>query len=72
MNGKAAKYLRSLVSFVPSSPREYKNTTMKTLMVDTGRIDEKGNTIMRPEARVTTNVVGERVVYNRVKKAYKS
>lgn len=68
MNGKQAKLLRSLVGFVPSSPREYDHKTMRTVMVDTGRLDAEGNAIMVPQARVTTIAKGARKAYQQIKK----
>lgn len=68
MNNKMAKLLRKLSGFVPSAEREYKNTTMRTVMVDTGRLDENGNAIMRPEARVNVAATGARAHYQQIKR----
>lgn len=70
MNGKVAKLLRSMSGFVPSAPREYKNTTMKTVMVDTGKLDGEGNAIMSPQACVNTTSTGARAHYQQMKRSY--
>lgn len=70
MNGKVAKLLRKMSGFVPSASREYKHTTMRTVMVDTGKMDAEGKAIMHPQACVNTAVVGERAHYQQMKRNY--
>lgn len=69
MNGKKAKSLRKRAGFVPSAPREYNHATVKTVMVDSGKLDEKGNAIMRPEARITSSDLSHpHVLYKSLKR----
>lgn len=73
MNGKRAKLLRTIASFIPSAVREYRNSTMKTVMVPVaGQVDVNGNAIMRPQACINTAVVGARATYQQLKRAYKA
>lgn len=72
MNGKKAKYLRKLAGFVPSAAREYNERTVKTVMVDTGKVGADGTPVLAPQLCVTRSLVkGERTHYRVLKKAYK-
>ncbi len=71
MNATHAKLLRKALQFVPSQPRDYVTKTVKTVAVDTGRIDEKGNAIMRFENRVNVQANGLRKAYRQAKRAIK-
>ncbi len=68
MNATHAKLLRKALQFVPSEPRDYVTRTVKTVAVDTGRIDEKGNAIMRFENRVNVQSTGLRKSYREAKR----
>ncbi len=68
MNATHAKLLRKALQFVPSQPRDYVTKTVKTVAVDTGRIDEKGNAIMRFENRVNVQASGLRKAYQDAKR----
>ncbi|QXG07620.1 hypothetical protein [Erwinia phage Pecta] len=73
MNNKRAKLLRTIASFIPSAVREYRNSTMKTVMVPVaGKVDVNGNAIMRPQACINTAAVGARATYQQLKRAYKA
>lgn len=70
MSHKQAKSLRKImgVSSADMRIRSHKDTVMQTVMVDTGRIDEKGNAIMQPELRVMRNNDGLRKAYQLIKR----
>lgn len=68
MSHKQAKRLRKEIGYNKSaSPAEYVNTTHKVVMVETGRVDEKGNAIMIPQARVQRHCTGLRCYYQSLK-----
>lgn len=66
MSQKTAKRLRKM--FDLSAPTAYQHHHVKTVMVDTGRIDENGKSVLRPEERINTVCIGERASYQRAKK----
>lgn len=68
MNSKHLKALRKALQFHPSQLREYLTRNVKTVAVPTGRVDEKGNAIMRYEVRSVTTNIGLRKAYQQAKK----
>ncbi len=68
MNAKHLKLLRKALQFHPAQPRDYVTKTVKTVAVDTGRVDEKGNAIMRFESRVNVQAKGLRKSYQDAKR----
>ena len=71
MSHKQAKMIRKLIGFHPADEREYNTSIVKTVAVDTGRIDANGNAIIDFQQRVTTVAKGLRNAYQRAKKHYK-
>lgn len=70
MSHKQAKRLRKTMNISGEEMRirNYNDTAMRTVMVDTGRIDEKGNAIMRPEVRSNRTNTGLRAAYQMIKR----
>lgn len=69
MSHKQAKRLRKEIGYNKSaSPAAYTNTPVKTLMVDTGKLDAEGKPIYMPQVRVITTCKGLRSVYQQLKK----
>ncbi len=68
MNSRHLKALRKALQFHPSQPREYLTRNVKTVAVPTGRVDEKGNAIMRYEVRQNVQATGLRKAYQQAKK----
>ncbi|AJT60777.1 hypothetical protein [Citrobacter phage CVT22] len=67
MSHKQAKRLRKDLNIVREDT-QYTDKVMRTVMVDTGRIDDKGNAIMRPEVRTMRECKGERFLYQLLKR----
>lgn len=70
MNGKKSKMLRMMTGFIPSASRSYHERPVKTVMVNTGRMDASGKAIIIPEQRVQVVSTGERFQYQQIKKGY--
>lgn len=70
MSHKQAKSLRKAmgISGADMRTRHYNDNVMRTVMVDTGRIDGKGNDIMRPEVRTMRENTGLRKAYQLIKR----
>lgn len=70
MSHKQAKRLRKTMNISGEEMRirHYNDTVMRTVMVDTGRIDERGNAIMRPEVRSNRINLGSRAAYQMIKR----
>lgn len=68
MNSKSLKALRKALQFHPSQPRDYITKTVKTVAVDTGKLDDKGNAIMRFDSRVNVQATGLRKSYQDAKR----
>lgn len=70
MSHKQAKSLRKTMNISGENMRnrQYNDNVMRTVMVNTGRIDEKGNAIMRPEVRTMRETTGLRKAYQLIKR----
>lgn len=68
---KQAKALRKALGFVPSAERSYTTKTVKTVAVDTGKVDANGKAIMTLQARQTTTADGLRKAYQQAKRLIK-
>ncbi len=68
MNSKHLKLLRKALQFHPAQPRDYVTKTVKTVAVDTGKLDGKGNAIMRFEQRNNVQATGLRKAYQDAKR----
>lgn len=69
MSHKQAKQLRKDIGYnKATSPAEYKHTPVKTVMVDTGRIDAEGKPVYEPQVRIITECKGLRKAYQLLKK----
>lgn len=71
MNSKNLKGLRKALQFHPADERQYSTRNVKTVAVPTGRVDEKGNAIMRYEVRQIVEATGLRKAYQQAKKHIK-
>lgn len=68
MNAKHLKLLRKALQFHPADERTCVTKTVKTVAVDTGKLDDKGNAIMRFEQRVNVQATGLRKSYQDAKR----
>ncbi len=68
MSKKRSKLLRKLMDYSPSSPREYKDTAVKTVAVPTGRLNADGSEQFTFEQRIIRTNVGKRAAYQQGKK----
>lgn len=70
MSHKQAKLLRKLVNFIPSSPREYKDTVVKTVAVPNGRFYTDGSEQFTFIQRILRTSTGKRAAYQQGKKVF--
>lgn len=69
MSHKQAKRLRKEIGYnKAASPAEYKHTTVKTVMVPTGRVNAEGVPEYTPSVRIITECTGIRSAYQQLKK----
>ncbi len=70
MSHKQAKFLRKIMNISGENMRnrQYNDTVMRTVMVNTGRIGADGNAIMRPEVRTMRETTGLRKAYQLIKR----
>lgn len=67
MNSRHLKALRKALQFHPADERQYSTRNVKTVAVPTGRLDEKGNAIMRYEVHSIVQSTGLRKAYKQAK-----
>ena len=70
MSHKQSKLLRKLMGFHPSSPREYKETVVKTVAVPNGRLNEDGSEQFNFVQRIIRTSTGKRAAYQQGKKVF--
>lgn len=65
---KLRKQLRESDLFTKGEVTRYQDESVKTVLVPSGKVDEKGNAIMIPQVRVQRSCVGQRKVYQQLKR----